>query len=342
MTAVLTPPALDRCRTSVLPAMRAAVSRLDPASRRAAAYHLGWTEADGTARAAGGGKAVRPTLALLSAELAGAPADVAVPGAVAVELVHNFSLLHDDVMDRDTERRHRPTVWALWGDSCAILTGDALLGLATEVLLESGSPHGAAAAHELMVATRELIRGQVADLEFETRTEVGLEECLSMADGKTGALLAASTCIGAILAGAPAEFVSALRDHGRHLGAAFQLIDDLLGIWGDPAATGKPVLSDLRARKRTLPVTYVLCRGGRAAGELAAWYRTPPTADGDGVDGLRRMADLIESAGGRAWAHAEAEDQLRRADLALRRVALPPGPRAELGELGRYLMRRTS
>ena len=339
MTAVLTPQALDRCRPSVLPAMRAAVSRLDPASRRAAAYHLGWIEADGTARAAGGGKAVRPTLALLSAELAGAPADVAVPGAVAVELVHNFSLLHDDVMDRDTERRHRPTVWALWGDSCAILTGDALLGLAAEVLLESGSPHRTAAARELMVATRELIRGQVADLEFETRTEVSLEECLSMADGKTGALLAASTCIGAVLAGAPAEVVSALRDHGRHLGAAFQLVDDLLGIWGEPADTGKPVLSDLRARKKTLPVTYVLCRGGRTAEELAAWYRTPP---GEETDGLGRMADLIESAGGRAWARAEAEDQLRRADLALRRVALPPGPRADLAELGRYLMRRTS
>jgi geranylgeranyl diphosphate synthase, type I len=342
VTAVLTPRVFDRSREWVQPAMESAVARLDPASREVAAYHLGWTEADGTPRPGGAGKGVRPTLALLSAEAAGASAEVGVPGAVAVELVHNFSLLHDDVMDRDAERRHRPTVWTLWGESAAILTGDAMLALATEVLLEAPSPHAATATRELLLATRELIRGQVEDLSFETRTSVGLEECLEMADGKTGALLAASSCIGAVLAGADEPVVTALRDSGRHLGAAFQLVDDLLGIWGSPAVTGKPVLNDLRARKKSLPVTYVLCRGGDRAEDLAAWYAEERPADGDTEETLRRVAALIETAGGRGWATEEAERQLRLADAALDRVDLPAAPRAELSDLARYLTRRES
>jgi geranylgeranyl diphosphate synthase type I len=342
MTATLAPAALDRCRTLVLPAMEKAVARLDPATRAVAEYHLGWTEADGTPRPGGAGKGVRPTLALLSAEAAGAPAEVGVPGAVAVELVHNFSLLHDDVMDHDRERRHRATVWALWGESSAILTGDAMQALATEVLIEAPSPFASAAARELMLATRELIRGQVEDLSFETRAVVGLEECLEMADGKTGALLAASSCIGAILAGADECVVDALRQNGRHLGAAFQLVDDLLGIWGAPALTGKPVLSDLRARKKSLPVTYVLGHGGADGEELAEWYAAERPADGDADDVLRQVAALIERAGGRAWALAEADRQLRLAEAALDRVAIPAGPRAELAELAGYLTRRES
>jgi len=344
MTAVLQPDVLDRSRATVLPALRAAVGRLDPASRAATAYHLGWTEADGRPRGGGGGggKAVRPTLALLSAELAGAPAEAGVPGAVAVELVHNYSLLHDDVMDGDTERRHRPTVWALWGISTAVLTGDALLALAAEVLLESGSPHAAGIARDLLATTRELVRGQFADLAFETRPTVGLAECLDMADRKTGALLAASCCIGARLAGAPDPVVQALRSYGTHLGTAFQLVDDLLGIWGDPAVTGKPVLADLRTGKKTLPVAYVLCSGGPAGRALAAWYATDRSADRDSDAVLARVAELVEDGGGRSWAEAEATRRMHRAEAALDRVPLPAGPRAELLELGRFLTRRTS
>jgi geranylgeranyl diphosphate synthase type I len=342
MTAVLQPDVLERSRATVLPALRAAVGRLDRASRAATAYHLGWTEADGRPRSSGGGKAVRPALALLSAELAGAPAEAGVPGAVAVELVHNYSLLHDDVMDGDTERRHRPTVWALWGISTAVLTGDALLALAAEVLLESGSPHAAGTARELLATTRELVRGQFADLAFETRPTVGLGECLEMADRKTGALLAISSCIGARLAGAPDPVVDALHSYGTHLGTAFQLVDDLLGIWGDPAVTGKPVLADLRTRKKTLPVAYVLCSGGPAGRALAAWYAADRAPGRDSDDVLARIAELVEDGGGRCWAEAEASRRMRRAEAALDRVSLPAGPRTELLDLGRFLTRRTS
>jgi geranylgeranyl diphosphate synthase type I len=342
MTDLLPPRALSRCPAQVLPALRSTVSRLDTLSRTATSYHLGWTGPDGAPRAGGSGKSVRATLALLSAELVGAPAAIGIPGAVAVELVHNFSLLQDDVMDGDTERRHRPTVWTLWGTANAVLVGDALLALAAEVLLESPSPSGPAAAAELMACTRTLVRGQIADLAFESRSVVALDECLEMADGKTGALLATSCAIGALLAGAPKPVVDALRGYGGHLGMAFQLVDDLLGIWGDPAVTGKPALADLAARKKSLPVTYVLCQDGPAGLALADWYAIPPPPDGDPPDGLRRAAELVEAGGGRAWATAEAERQLARGEALLAGLPLPTAPLTELLDLGRFLTLRES
>jgi geranylgeranyl diphosphate synthase type I len=331
---VRTPSALLRARDAVAPATRAFLERLDDTSAAIAAYHLGWTDAAGVPTRGGGGKAVRPALATLSAQAAGAPARVGIPGAVAVELVHNFSLVHDDVMDGDTERRHRPTVWAVWGITSAILTGDALLALAQEVLLDSASPHRAAAARLLAEATRHLIRGQVQDVAFERRSEVSLAECLEMVSGKTGALLSASAAIGAVLAGAPTEVINALSTFGAELGIAFQLVDDLLGIWGDPATTGKPVFSDLRSRKKSLPVTYALSQGGPAGRELAAWL------GGSAPDGEAWAADLIEAAGGRQWAAEEARRRIEVATGALSSVPMPAGPRAELVAIAHFIVDR--
>ena len=327
---------LRRCREVVTPALQTAVARLDAASREQASYHLGWTELDGSP-GNGGGKAVRPALALLSAEAAGAPAAVGLPGAVAVELVHNFSLLHDDLMDGDTERRHRRTVWAQWGAPSAILTGDALLALAVEVLLEAESPHAARAAWLISATTRELVRGQAEDIAFEHRSDVEVDECLTMAAGKTGALLAASAEVGAVLAGADTALTAALRTFGAELGTAFQLVDDLLGIWGDSAVTGKPVLSDLRSRKKSLPVTYAVHHGGAAGRDLARWL----AATGEDTEPeLRRVAALVEAGGGRDWAAAEARWRMLLAEKAIAGVEVPDAARAELFALGRHLTDR--
>ena len=331
-------PALDRNREQLMPALRAAVARLDAASRLPAAYHLGWCAADGTPAEGNGGKAIRPALALLSAEAVGAGPEVALPGAVAVELVHNFSLLHDDLMDGDVERRHRRTVWAIWGADTAILTGDALLALAHEVLLEADSPATARAGWLLATTTRELTRGQVQDVAFERRSHVTLEECLDMAGAKTGSLLATSAAIGAVLAGAPEPVEAALRTFGAQVGLAFQLVDDVLGIWGDPAVTGKPVFSDLRSRKKTLPVTYTL-GDPRHGPELAAWL----AAAGEPDDAaLRRAADLVERAGGREWAVSEARERMSLAEKALSTVDIGEEARTELMNLGRYIVDRDS
>jgi geranylgeranyl diphosphate synthase type I len=331
------PITLTQGRDLVQPALRDAIARLDPTSRQVASYHFGWVEADGRETSAAGGKALRPALALLSARAAGAPAEAGVPGAVAVELVHNFSLLHDDLMDGDVQRRHRATVWAVWGASTAILVGDAMLATAQQVLVDLVGPGGTAAARLLAAATQELIRGQVDDLAFERRAAVSVEECLAMAAGKTGALLGCSAAIGAVLNGGPAPMVEALTTYGDELGLAFQLVDDLLGIWGEGASTGKPVGSDLRARKKSLPIAFAVAAGGAASAELADWLATsPPDAD----DEVAHAATLVEAAGGRDWARQEAQRRLSAAEQALAGADVSATVRDEFVELARFVTTR--
>jgi geranylgeranyl diphosphate synthase type I len=332
-------PTIGRNRDVVRKALHAAVERLDAETRTVVAYHLGWCDEVGNEIAANGGKAIRPGLTLLAAEAAGGGADCAVPGAVAVELVHNFSLVHDDLMDRDATRRHRPTVWALWGDATAVLAGDAMLSLAHEVLLESGSPHAIAAGRVVSAATRELIRGQAADVGFERRNDVTLTECLNMVAGKTASLLGASAAVGGILAGAATPVVEALESYGTNIGIAFQLIDDVLGIWGEQDVTGKPVFSDLRSRKKSLPVTWAVENGGPLGDALAEWLARP----GDPTDAeLREAADLVDSAGAREWAFAEAQRRMTLAEQALDAAAIGEEYRRELVDLAHFIVERNA
>ncbi len=324
---------LDHGRTVTTPALRAAVARLDPLCALAASYHFGWCDEHGRPATHKAGKAVRPALALLAAEAAGATIETALPGAVAVELIHNFSLIHDDLLDGDRERRHRPTVWAVWDAATAILTGDAMLALAHEILLESPSPGAGQAAAMLAAATRELTRGQAYDLAFERRHDVTLAECFAMADAKTASLLAASAGIGALLADAPAATADALITFGRQCGLAFQLVDDVLGVWGDPAVTGKPVHSDLRSRKKSFPVTWAF---EHAPTEVSPWLTgadDPP---------LQSVADTLETLGARAWAMAEAGRRMTLAEQALSDVDVKPQARADLVELAHYVVDRQS
>jgi geranylgeranyl diphosphate synthase, type I len=345
---VQTPVVLDRVRLLTMPALRAAVDRLEPSIARVAAYHLGWVDAEGNAMAGNGGKAVRPALAVLSAEAVAADAEVALPGAVAVELVHNFSLLHDDLMDGDEERRHRPTSWKVFGPAMAILAGDALLALAEDVLLEAPGETGPRAARHLTEATDRLITGQAEDISFEGRLDVSVGECMAMVGNKTGALLACSASIGAVLAGAPAESVEALSGYGYHLGLAFQAVDDLLGIWGQPEVTGKPAWSDLRQRKKSVPVAYALSSGGRVGERLAGLLGVAGPADARAAEGGPRLSEedlalaakLVQEAGGRDWTMAEAERQLGLALRRLDQVAVPAAARDELVGLARFVTSR--
>jgi geranylgeranyl diphosphate synthase type I len=324
---------LDHGRAVTTPALREAVARLDPLCGLAASYHFGWCDEQGRPTTHRAGKAVRPALVLLAAEAVGASPETAVPGAVAVELVHNFSLVHDDLLDGDRERRHRPTVWAIWDAATAILAGDAMLALAHEVLLESPSPGAGPAAWMLAAATRELTRGQAYDLAFERRHDVTLAECFEMADAKTGSLLGASAGVGALLGGALPAAVDALSTFGRQCGLAFQLVDDVLGIWGDPAVTGKPVHSDLRSRKKSFPVTWA---NEAAPAELSAWLTG--TADPP----LPEVADTMERLGAREWALAEARRRMTAAEQALSDVDLKPQARSDLIDLAHYIVDRQS
>jgi geranylgeranyl diphosphate synthase type I len=330
------PASLERARRIVRPVIQERLERLSPELRRVAAYHFGFTDADGRRSAVDGGKAIRPTLALLSAEAAGVAIEVGIPGAVAVELVHNFSLLHDDVMDQDRERRHRETAWALFGVGQAIVAGDALLALAHRVLLEDPTPERVGADASLTEATARMIQGQSQDLAFESRAGVSLEECVEMCANKTGALLAAAASIGAILAGAPERAVRGLAAFGLHLGQAFQAIDDVLGIWGRPDVTGKPAANDLRQHKKTLPVVAAIATRSPQGARLEALL-----AKGNiGESEVAEAVGLIETAGGRAWAMDEADRQLQEALTALDGAAVAPGPKEQLIEVARFVTTR--
>ena len=327
---------MEGAAATVAPALRAAAERLSPAIGTVIGYHLGFTDADGNPADLAGGKSVRAALALLSARAAGAAEADGLPGAVAVELVHTFSLLHDDIMDEDGERHHRPAAWAVFGSARAILAGDAVLALAFQVLLEAESPHRAAALESLADATARLIDGQAADLALEGRVDATPHECTQMCAGKTGALLACAASIGAVLAGAGAEVTEPLRAFGGHLGLAFQAVDDLLGIWGDPAVTGKPVFGDLVQRKTSLPVAIALASAGADAGRLAELLGRAHLDPAE----LAAAAGLVEQCGGRAGAVAQAEEQLGLALAALGAAPIDAAARADMAAVARFVAAR--
>ncbi|WP_433873262.1 family 2 encapsulin nanocompartment cargo protein polyprenyl transferase [Saccharopolyspora sp. CA-218241] len=329
--------ALSRSRAMVDPALRSAVDRLPTRMQTIVGFHLGWWDEHGNPIRADRGKTVRPAMVLLSAAAVGGDPAAAVPAAVAVELVHNFSLLHDDVMDGDVTRRHRPTAWTMFGSGPAILAGDALLSLATDVLAASGHPEATSAVRMLNTAVLSLINGQSQDLAFEDRRDVEVTECQRMARDKTGALLGCACALGALFGGARNGQVARLRSFGERLGLAFQHVDDLLGIWGDPALTGKPVFSDLRTRKKTLPVVSALNSGSPAGQRLAALYFSDQPLSGSD---LARAAELVSVAGGRLWSQKQADELLTRALGDLRAAEPVARPAEELSALAHLLTHR--
>jgi geranylgeranyl diphosphate synthase type II len=209
----------------------------------------------------GGGKRVRSTLLILSCEAVGGTAARALNAAAAVEILHNFTLVHDDIMDNADARRGRPTVHKRWSVNDALLVGDELLGGAYEALLETpGSSHRSLAG----VLTRGLLdvcEGQALDLEFEGRTEVSVKEYFRMIGKKTGSLIAAATELGGLVGGGTRLQVAALRRFGLRLGRAFQVQDDLLDVVGDPRGFGKTIGGDILEGKKT----YLLLRAAERA-----------------------------------------------------------------------------
>ncbi|GGU71792.1 polyprenyl synthetase [Streptomyces litmocidini] len=330
---------LDRTRTAVDPQLRSTVESLPDSMRRVAMYHFGWERADGTPDAGQAGKAIRPALVLAAARALGADEIRAVKAAAAVELAHNFTLLHDDIVDEDPTRRHRPTAWTVFGIPDALMAGDAMSALALRLLAEDPHPASAAASARLAACIIELCAGQQADCAFEQRDprEVSLDECLVMATAKTGALLGCSCALGALYAGAGEEEVAAMDAFGREAGLAFQLIDDLIGIWGDPERTGKPAGADLVAHKKSLPVVAALTSGTPAGEELAELY-SRPALDAAGV---RAAADAVERAGGRDWAQAQAAERMGRAVEHLARAVPDLAAAEDLLALAEFVTRRT-
>ena len=224
-------------------------------------YHLGWMDRDFQPVRREAGKRLRPIFLLLACEAQGGDWQTALPAAAAVELLHNFSLIHDDIEDRDPLRRGYPTLWTIWGEAQAINAGDSLFNLAFQALLRLRERDIAPALilelQERYLATiTQLTEGQCRDIGFENRGTVAEHTYLQMVAGKTASLLSFCCEAGGLLAEVSPERVKALREFGYNLGMSFQMQDDLLGLWGDPQQTGKPVGSDLRQRKKTLPILH--------------------------------------------------------------------------------------
>lgn len=273
-------------------------------------YHAGLEGADGAPEKAMG-KLLRPSLVLFTAEQLGATAEAALAPAVALELVHNFSLIHDDIQDCDRTRRGRPTVWAIHGVNEAINAGDLMMAIA----VRNGLKAGARAAKILLHATEAMIEGQSRDLDFETRL-VEVEEYLAMIDRKTGALLRCAFELGACVAGADDGVVDALRAMSLGIGRAFQIQDDLLGIWGNGDVFGKPQGSDIRRRKKSFPVAVAFERAKNAQRERLALIYAQETVSDDEVDWvIAAMEELGVREEGQRWVRQQLDDARRALDV---------------------------
>ena len=315
------------------------VSRLDSPRTKAfhemLTYHMGWTGEGAGPEATG--KRIRPLLVLLSTAASGGDWQSALPAAAAVELVHNFSLVHDDIQDNSEKRRGRPTTWVKWGMPMAINVGDALFVLSNQAIMDLKVSYPAdivlKAAEVLHNTCLDLTRGQFLDISYEERNDLVVEDYWPMISGKTAALLSACCHLGALLGGADDAGQDAYRAFGQYLGLAFQAQDDILGIWGDEALTGKSAASYLIEGKNSLPVLAGL---GANAKFAARWKQGPIRADE-----VQELARVLASEGG----YETATDAARQmTDLALMslRGADPQGEAGDaLFELTDRLLKRS-
>jgi geranylgeranyl diphosphate synthase type I len=324
-------------------------------------YHIGWLDADLRPADAFAGKRIRPLLCLLVCAAAGGDPQMAVPAAAGLELLHNFSLLHDDIEDNSPMRRHRATAWTIWGMPQACNAGDGMFSLAHLVffrLLDRGVPpqtvlEALRIFDETCVA---LTEGQYLDISFEQRLDTTPADYCRMISGKTGALLAVASQIGALIAvsqprnpkgfrgrfsgqafGSP--LVDAYRRYGAAVGHAFQLQDDILGIWGDEAATGKSAASDILSKKKSLPVVYALSHPAVGA-ELRSLYAGPAFTPAD----VPAVLALLDAAGAREYTAGQMHEATRQAHEALQAAAPYAAPEAHrlLGDLVDMLVDRTA
>ena len=308
------------------------------------AYHLGWLDRNGVPDLSGSsqGKALRPTLCLFACEALTSAFDRALPAAAALELIHNFSLLHDDIQDHDLERRHQPTAWSIWGVPRALAAGDAMHSTGDLTVLSADrqgvSPEVVLRVSEILTDSYlAMIEGQCLDLEFEGRTDITTDEYLHMIACKTGALIRCGLETGALLGDGSESSVRAFATFGEGLGRAFQVRDDYLGIWGDEATLGKATGNDIRRRKKSYPVVVALERAaGAALDDLQRIYGQTELEEDD----VERVLAILDEVGAREHSQAVTEEAANRALDALTPIPLPDWARNEAEELVDFLARR--
>lgn len=304
-------------------------------------YHLGWIDARGQRQEGPAGKALRPTLCLLACEAAGGEYKRALPAAAAIELVHNFSLIHDDIQDDDRERRHRPTVWAVWGKPQAINAGTAMRVL-TNVALSRLGERGVTPEKRLLVqslldeTSLKLIEGQYLDISFEKRLDITVRDYLQMIEGKTASLIACALEVGARLGTDNEGLIKDFRSLGWNLGLGFQIRDDILGIWGDEDVTGKPLSSDIQRRKKTLPIVHALETAQDGRREMLTQYYQ----NGRGNVSVADILAVLQEAGAQAYAQSMTEGYCGEARRLTGRLDLATKARRDFEEVIDFLEER--
>ena len=305
-------------------------------------YYMGWVDENGRPHEAMEGKALRPTLCLFACEAVGGALEMAMPSAVALEFIHNFSLIHDDIQDRDEIRHNRKTLWAVWGDPKALVAGNVLRVVADECLhqlLDSGLDYDRALAAGALLteAYLEMIEGQYLDLQFEGRHDISMSDYLNMISRKTGALIRCSLNLGAVVGAQEQGAGDAFKESGRAMGYVFQIIDDVLGVWGDEETTGKPVGADIRRKKNSYPVVYTMGRANDKDQKMLNEIYEKDELDDSDVDSVLAVMDRLDV---KNQAQQEAEKYANVALESLAPVELSREARQEVEDLAHFLLVR--
>ncbi len=303
-------------------------------------YHFGWVDNHNQEQKQSNGKAVRPTLCLMACEAAGGDYRLALPAAAGIEMVHNYSLIHDDIQDNDSERHHQPTVWRVWGKAQAINAGSAMRMLAAVALRRLRvSPDKQVHIQSLVdEATISLIEGQFLDISFEEKPDVSIADYIEMIGCKTAALITCAIESGAELGTENRKTIASFHEFGWNLGMAFQTRDDILGIWGKQAETGKPSGNDIRRRKKTLPVIYALQKTPASARDNLLRFYADANIDENTV---QMIIGILENSGAYEYAQAITEQYIEKAVAILDDLPIVSSLKADLNEIITFLKTRT-
>ena len=338
------PGMFGRYRDSLAAEMRSAIPEGSPQLYDLLKYHMGWVDSHGipVSGAESQGKALRPTLCLFSCEALSGQWQTALPAAAAMEFVHNFSLIHDDIQDGDEERRHQPTVWSVWGVPQALVAGDAMFTLADATAHRLSSQGLSASAvldvsKLMMEGYLEMIEGQCLDLSFEEDVEVSVDDYLGMIALKTGALIRCSMAIGASIGSGDSATVQAFSRSGARLGRAFQIRDDVLGIWGEEETTGKAVGADILRKKKSYPLAYALDTASFGARERLADALQKTQLSRSDVD---EVLGILDEVGAQDAARELVSHNAEQAVEELESVELPSWARSEFRQLVDFLTSR--
>lgn len=285
-----------------------------------------------------GGKRLRPTLALIACRMYDGDEQKALPVALALEIFHNFTLLHDDVMDQAPVRRGRPTVHVKWDDNTAILSGDQMMTEAYTQLEQVAPALLPRVLHLFNRMTEDIWRGQQLDIEFEKREDVSLEEYMEMIRLKTSVLLGAALQLGGLMAGAPEEDLQRLYRIGEHIGLAFQIQDDVLDVWGDPATFGKRIGGDIVQNKKSIVQILALQQADTAQlSELKSWLQQP---EFDEEEKIREVTRLYNDIGVRPLCEEKMAFYTGEAMREMEQLGVPAEKKEELMNIARKLLNR--